>query len=479
MPAGERKLVIILPAQNPSHNLCKVVASAVALGYPAPVIVNWVPKQKTDTIDEPSRSHLTKISGVLDFLEWATSDDAYGTTSRLEEDDLVLMLDAYDVWLQLPPEVLVRRYFAANQRADGALVEKHAHLAGVGLPRQTIIASAQKRCYAPQSKMTDLHCSELPESTLPANIFGFWTDSTFFNHQYARPSSLNSGSFMGPAGDLRRYFQRVNDRMEEYLAQSPSSEQLSGDQGTFAEIFGEQEVWRNSLHTQGAAQRTQREQPTTNELEYHVGLDYLQELFYPTCYSEHAGSFVRLQDSKSVRRKSKEAGVSPPRVQKLPVDIASATGPLASLKDDSAQPQTWDSVPLYTDLWTASIPVAVHHNAWRNGLKGRLETWWDRTWYFPYLRELLDRRMALNGTSTGPITKVRASGVNQTLTLWPYRAEVEPYAALLFGKNETGVQRLEPADWDAVRESRDAVVESERHWYDEVFRDGKGGLTHR
>ena len=87
--------------------------------------------------------------------------------------------------------------------------------------------------------------------------------------------------------------------------------------------------------------------------------------------------------------------------------------------------------------------------------------------------------MALNGTSTGPITKVRASGVNQTLTLWPYRAEVEPYAALLFGKNETGVQRLEPADWDAVCESRDAVVESERHWYDEVFRDGKGGLTHR
>lgn len=475
VPAGERRLVIILPAQSPSHNLCKVIASAVALGYPAPVIVNWASWKETDATDESSRSHLTKISGVLDYLEWATSVDAHGR-SKLDEDDLVLMLDAYDVWLQLPPEVLVRRYFAANQRADDALAVNHAHLADVDLPRQTIIASAQKRCYAPQSKMTHLHCGELPQSTLPANVFGFWTDSTFFNYQYARPRYLNSGSFMGPAGDLRRYFQRVNDRMEEYLAQSPTSEQLSGDQGTFAEIFGEQEVWRNGLDAKGAAERTQKRTSSANELEYHVGLDHLQELFYPTCYSEHGGSFLRLQDSESVRHESKEAGISPPRIQELPVDIASATGPLTSLRGGSAQSQTWDSVPLYADLWTSSIPVAVHHNAWRNGLKTRLETWWDRTWYFPYLRELLNRHMTLNGTSTGSIAKVRASGVNQTLTLWPYRAEAEPCAALLFAKNETGTQRLEPAGWDTVCESRNAFVESGRHWYDEVFRDGKGDL---
>lgn len=477
MPAGERKLVIILPAQNPSHNLCKVVASAVALGYPAPVIVNWAPKQKTDTTNKSSRSHLTKISGVLSFLEWATSDDVH-RTSRLNEDDLVLTLDAYDVWLQLPPEVLVRRYFEANQRADDALAMKHANLADFDLPRQTIIASAQKRCYAPQSTMTDLHCDELPESTLPANIFGFWTDSTFFNHQYARPSSLNSGSFMGPAGDLRRYFQRVNDRMGEYLAQSPTSEQFSGDQGTFAEIFGEQEVWRNSLHAQSVTELTLRKHRTASELEYHIGLDYSQELFYPTCYSEQAGSFLRLQDSESVRRESKKAGVSPPRIKELPVDIGSAPGPLTSLEGGLTQSKTWGSVPLYADLWTTSIPVAVHHNAWRNGLKGRLETWWDRTWYFPYLRELLERHMASNGSSTGQIAEIRASDVNQTLTLWPYKAEAEPYAALLFGKNETGTQKLEPADWDTVCESRDAVVGSGRCWYDEIFRDGRGGLTH-
>ena len=142
----------------------------------------------------------------------------------MDEDDLVLMLNAHDVWLQLPPEVLVRRYFAANQRKNDALALTHAHLCGVDLPRQTIIAFAQKRCYAPQSTMTNLHCGELPESTLPADVFGLWTYSTFFDYHHARPQYLNSGSFMGSAGDLRKYFRRVKDRMEEYLAQSPTIE---------------------------------------------------------------------------------------------------------------------------------------------------------------------------------------------------------------------------------------------------------------
>lgn len=235
VPVGEKRLVIILLAQNPGPNLCKVIASAVALGYPAPVIVNWTPEQGADST-VAAQSRLAKISGVLDFLQWALNDNATGMAT-LEEDDSVLILDAYDVWLQLPPDVIIRNYFAANRRADDTVSRTYDRLADKDLLRQTIIVSAQKRCYALMNEMSNLHCDELPRSTLPDDVLCFFTDSTFFNYQYARPRYLNSGSFMGPAGDLQRYFQRANDRMEEYLTQSPSSKQLSGDQGIFAEVF--------------------------------------------------------------------------------------------------------------------------------------------------------------------------------------------------------------------------------------------------
>lgn len=464
--------MIVLPAQTPSPNLCKVVASAVALGYPAPVIVNWQSEQDTE-LERDARSHLSKITGVLEFLEWATRNTTTGS-SRLEEGDLVLMLDAYDVWLQLPPDVLLRRYFAANHKANELLARKQSSLARIGLSRQTILASSQKRCYAPKSTMTDLHCKDLPEGTMPDDVFGFFTDSKFFNHQYSRPRFLNSGSFMGPAGDMRKYFQRVSDKMDVYLAQSPTLKQLSGDQGMFAEVFGEQEQWRNTLSVNDPDESA-RVQHSARDFEYHVGLDYSQELFYPTCYSEKSGSFVRLQDSEAVRRESKQAGVTDPRIHKLPSDISSSPVPLAALAGSSIQQQTWMSVSLYVDYWTASIPVAVHHNAWRNGMKGRLQTWWDRTWYFPYLRELLDLRMASNSTNVEPIARISASVANHTLTAWPYHGEGESSAALLFEKDEYGNRSLKRADWDTICQSRD-ITEAEHRWHDEVFRDGKGGL---
>ena len=176
-----------------------------------------------------------------------------------------------------------------------------------------------------------------------------------------------------------------------------------------------------------------------------------------------------------MRRESKQAGVTDPRIHKLPSDISSSPDPLAALAGSSIQQQTWMSVSLYVDYWTASIPVAVHHNAWRNGMKGRLQTWWDQTWYFPYLRELLDLRMASNSTNVEPIARISASVANHTLTAWPYHGEGESSAALLFEKDEYGNRSLKRADWDTICQSRD-IPEAEHRWYDEVFLDGKGGL---
>lgn len=104
--AGERKFVIVLPVDDSSPDLCKVVSSAVALGYPVPVIVNWKKDFDTDA-DGIRPSQLGKITGTLNYLQWVTSDNAT-EDDKLGEDDLVLMLDAHDIWLQLPPSVPLR-----------------------------------------------------------------------------------------------------------------------------------------------------------------------------------------------------------------------------------------------------------------------------------------------------------------------------------------------------------------------------------
>lgn len=395
--------------------------------------MNWA--DLSTEADEAVPSHLRKITGVLDFLDWATGDDA-AEADKLGEDDLVLMLDAHDVWLQLPPSVLIERYFATNERANQRLLHDHPHLSSE-MPLQTIIASSQKRCNAPRNIFSDLNCNSVPESPLPDNVYGFFTDSVFADAHYDRPRYLNSGSFMGPAGDMRAYFQRVNDRMTEYLSQVQKEDDLSGDQGIFAEIWGEQEVFRNEQAALSASNPEEkdsiRQRYQSSKFEYHLGLDYTQELFYPTCWSENGGSFVPLEDSSLVSQASSKAGVSPSRIEDLPTNIHRADAPLSLLSNSTTR---WSSVPLFVDFWTTSIPVAIHHNAWKDGLKSRRKTWWDRTWFFPFLRELLEARMVMQEdvNATLPVAEVGAG--NGSLLVWPYpTGEEGARAAMLFGRS--------------------------------------------
>ncbi|KAL5610777.1 hypothetical protein FOBRF1_006894 [Fusarium oxysporum] len=471
--SGERKFVIVLPVDDSSPDLCKVISGAVALGYPAPVIVNWK-KDFHTAADGIGPSQLGKITGTLNYLQWATGDEV-PEDERLEGDDLVLMLDAHDIWLQLPPSVMLHRYFSSNEKANRRIAEEYG-FSDKALMQQTIIAAAQKGCIAPRDKISNLYCHDVPDSTLPENIFGFFTDYSVSRYKYMRPKFVNSGSFMGPAGDMRRFFQRVKDRMDQDLLEVWSNDDLAGDQGIFAEVFGEQELWRRQVKEDdftGDNPGKEAAISARDEFEYHVGLDYTQELFYPTCYSEYGGSFVSLDDPASVTKQSSKAGVSPPRVGGVPSDISIAEAPLSPLYDGSEQGRSWGDVSLYVDFWTTSVPVAIHHNAWRDGLKNRRTTWWDKTWYFPHLRNLLEAHMTAN--TTAPLVSITADDGN--LEVWSYGTKDRGSASLLFGKNkETKAWELRPTDWDTVCKSSNEADEMESHWYDEVFRDGKGGL---
>ncbi|KAF2449695.1 hypothetical protein P171DRAFT_440166 [Karstenula rhodostoma CBS 690.94] len=237
---GQQKLVLVLPIDKSSQNLCKVTASAIVVGYPPLVLVNWQNDFHTDT-KGIGPSQLGKITGYLDYL--------------------------------------------INQRANKRIAEQYGFF-DKDLMQQTIIVSSQKAIYV-------------------------------------RPTIMNSGSFIGPAGDMRRYFQRVKERMEEFLdlveaSGRPQAKVLGGDQGIFAEIFGEQEVWRETVKQEDFAEDAPHRDKAIAKrqmLEYH-------------------GYFVPLKDSELINEESQKAGVAPPRIKTLPGDILKAEPPLAKVADN-------------------------------------------------------------------------------------------------------------------------------------------------
>lgn len=454
-----------------------------------PVIVNWKQDFHTDK-DGIGPSQLGKITGLLDFLDWAT-DEKTQEPDRLRDDDIVVMIDAHDVWFQLPPDVLLRRYYASNVEAnqrislesdlDSEYGPSTAAAAASSSIEQTIVVSAQKGCVAPRDTTSNMHCNDVPESTLPKDVYGFLTDFDIFKHKYMRPRWVNSGTFMGPVGDMQRYFRRVKDKMDHDLDELTDDQELGGDQGIFAEAFGEQEIWRSRMMDPGA---TEEERDAAvqfrDRFEYHVGLDYRQLISYPTCYSEKDGDFVKLGVPGHVRKKSRQFGVVPPRIGGIPSDMYQAQRPFGRYAIEGTVHLTWGAVPLYTDFWTTATPVMLHHNAWRDGLKERRVTWWDRTWFFPHLRELLVARLL--DTKTEPLLVVPL-GSNESLRVWPYtggsQEDHRSQAPLVFGRSmETKEWALQTTKWDAVCRNDNQTLEERKPWHQEVFRDRLGPLVY-
>jgi hypothetical protein len=131
-------LHVLIPASRPDPNLCKAIISGNVLGYPRPTIINW-----NQTFDDPAfvegGSHLAKINGTAQYLY---------SLDESRNDDLVLMIDGYDAWMQLRPQTLIDRFFYINRRADERIAtEMGAASVGHAGVSQKIVFGCQKRCW--------------------------------------------------------------------------------------------------------------------------------------------------------------------------------------------------------------------------------------------------------------------------------------------------------------------------------------------
>ncbi|KAL8947786.1 MAG: hypothetical protein Q9222_005971 [Ikaeria aurantiellina] len=443
VPAGTQKtnpsFHLLVPASESNPNLCKTVLTSFVLAYPPPTLVNYGKKFEGEGWDKGS--HAGKIRGVFDYLN---------NKKNAADEDMVLIVDGYDVWFQLPPIIMIKRYHQMINEANNRLRRRYgtksrttkegSSMTGMApMYTQSIVFGADKICWP--NRRSDPACAAIPYSTLPKDAYGPLTDTdekAFLN----RPRYLNSGTIMGPVKDVRAMYEAAVHKVEK------ENKGTIGDQFVFAEIFGEQEYQRETQRqsTRGAGGKWYEwvtnvlggsdsplaaNQTITNmtaepgrRYEFGIGLDYESSMFQTMTHSAGDVEFVAYNDSaivpgileKHPNLKSTPFG--------LPVDLQLAHGPLwysspgnhsldqtdgillphSDRLDDLPEELDWFEVPLATNLYSATVPSLIHVN----GDKSLLESWWPSMWFHPYSRALL--RRFIRSTQTRKAAQAAAAG---------------------------------------------------------------------
>ncbi|KAL9576342.1 MAG: hypothetical protein Q9212_007182 [Teloschistes hypoglaucus] len=110
---------LLIPASQTNPQLCKTLLSSFVLAYPPPTLINYGKKFDGDGWDKGT--HAGKIRGVYNYLN---------NKDKIADADLVLIVDGYDVWFQLPPVIMVKRYNALINEANDRLRRRSSKARG-------------------------------------------------------------------------------------------------------------------------------------------------------------------------------------------------------------------------------------------------------------------------------------------------------------------------------------------------------------
>ena len=403
----QRSFHVLIPASETNEKLCKTLLSSSLLNYPSPTLINFEEVFTGDSWDKGT--HAGKIKGVYDFLN---------KDKKVRDDDLVLVIDGYDVWFQLPPEIMVKRYHMliheANQRLReqyGSILQERPWEGGqrkkVQRYKQTVVFGADKICWPNQAE--DPACASLPESTMPKNAYGPNTDKdpeAFSN----RPKYLNSGTLIGPVTDVRAIYERALEKVEQGLG-------AVGDQFVFAEILGEQEYQRHTdnpgmgtpwfshafdifRYFSGPPASAKSVKNITlapgRRYDFAIGLDYMSSLFQTMTHSAEDVAFLTFASENN--KSTTQSPITVPQDiisarPPFPINDTSTTLAASRLVPFSASldilpppgQNSWLNYPLGTNLHSISVPTILHIN----GDKSLLDSWWPSLWFQPHARALL------------------------------------------------------------------------------------------
>ena len=166
-----RQLHLLLPATASTLNFCRLILSNTITAYPEPILIGWDGHGRWDG----AKSHLFKVSETLVYLNSLPASN---------DDDLVLLIDAYDVWLVLRPEVMIARYFEllkeSNERLRSLGIYGKQH--GGADIRNTLFWGPDKTCWPNDNRRAA--CWAVPDAPMRKKAFGPDTDSWMVLNRY-------------------------------------------------------------------------------------------------------------------------------------------------------------------------------------------------------------------------------------------------------------------------------------------------------
>lgn len=407
--------------------MCKTLLTLSILEYPNPHIVSWGEQDDGKGL-LGGGSHYAKITGVLKYI-----NDEQRRKQPNFDNELVLMIDSYDIWFQLPVEVLIARYHAIVAEEN----TRTAHRIGRAFHRENIhspvVFGAGKRCSPNQ--IHTLACYPIPDSPLPMDTYGGNTDTLMGRNMHSsfRTRYLNSGYMIGPIGAMRPILERAKERMDECAARkgvwydngSGSSDNCyqGSDQSIFVEMFGEQEFHREVMrrhhrnvfdalldgvipgragsrppetHIQNAPvedylnprfshQPNDQKYLAGKPFEFGITLDYWSLLGHQTSNAEFDSRYIK-HDQPLKEQVGNQGMFDCPAKAPMPDDLPSQAPMLELARGEQTR---WESVPLYSEICSGTVPVMIHHNSvdksWR-------ERQWDKTWWHGSSRKMLDEK---------------------------------------------------------------------------------------
>lgn len=344
-------------------------------------MINWAAPEAKDAY----KQHLAKIETILAYLE---------TLTPKTPEDLVLIVDGYDVWFQLRPDVLLKRYYAMNEVADRIARETYGEeLAAQYNMTQTVVFGPDKICWPIDYKRPA--CWTMPKGTLGDYAFGPDSDYQLEEHNLAR--WLNSGTILGPIEDMREVFRAT-------LAEVHRNHTTDSDQFYFSNVYGEQEYSRLAkvpelmeakMNETFEADNKEIEHPQRDhaeiergkKVEYHIGLDWDSAMFQTMAYYKQFLVWMKYSELWKPSGQQKALDVTQQRYAfDLPQDVLDSAPPFEAINlSPTASPhhselynQSWYDTHLLVNTITRLPPVVLHYT----GLKGLRAIWWDKLWFY-------------------------------------------------------------------------------------------------